>query len=285
MTLIWSGLALGAVYALVAVGYNIVFISSRTFNFAHAQLMMVGTFVAYTGLVTLHLPVIVVALLAAVTVLVLAGLEERFAVRPAASHETQLVTTLGAATLLNGAAQLIWGGQPLTVPFFGSNDVTTLLGGRVYPVEIVLIVLAVVLVVVLAQLSRRTLLGLALLGMSEDREAAMLRGINVKRLVLGAFALSGALAGVLGLFVGPKTYAVATLGSALALKGFVALAIGGFGSLAGALLGGLSVGVIESATARYLGSEFSNLMVFAVLLIILLARPAGLFGRVRERAV
>ncbi|TVT61327.1 branched-chain amino acid ABC transporter permease [Amycolatopsis rhizosphaerae] len=285
MTLIWSGLALGAVYALVAIGYNIVFISSRTFNFAHAQLMMVGTFVAYTGLVTFRLPAAVVAVLAAVVVLVLAGLEERFAVRPAASHETQLVTTLGVSTLLNGAAQLVWGGQPLTVPFFGSNEVVTVFGGRVYPVEIVLLILAVVLVVVLGQWGKRTLLGLALLGMSEDREAAVLRGINTRRLVFGAFAFSGALAGVLGLFVGPKTYAVATLGAALALKGFVALAIGGFGSLPGTLVGGLAVGLIESVTARYLGAEFSNIMVFAVLLIILLARPAGLFGRVRERVV
>ncbi|WP_219418188.1 branched-chain amino acid ABC transporter permease [Pseudonocardia nigra] len=285
MTLLWSGLALGAVYALVAIGYNIVFISSNTFNFAQAQLMMIGTFVVYTGLVTLRLPVLVVAVLAMAVVLVLAGLEERFAVRTVADHETQLVTTLGVATLLNGATQLIWGAQPLTVPFFGSDGVVTLLGGRVYPVEIALLVVAVLLVVALGWVSRRTMLGLALVGMSEDREAAMLRGIDVKRLAFGAFAFSGALAGVLGLFVGPKTYAVATLGAALAIKGFVALAIGGFGSVPGALVGGLAVGLIESLAARYLGAEFSNLSVFVVLLVILMARPAGLFGRTRERTV
>jgi len=113
VTLVWSGLALGAVYALVAIGYNIVFLSSNTFNFAQAQLMMVGTFVAYTGIVTLRLPVLVVAVLAAVTVLLLAGLEERFAVRPVPDHQTQLVTTLGVATLLNGATQLVYALQNL----------------------------------------------------------------------------------------------------------------------------------------------------------------------------
>jgi branched-chain amino acid transport system permease protein len=285
MTLVWSGLALGAVYALVAIGYNIVFLSSHTFNFAQAQLMMVGTFVVYTGLVTLRLPVLVVAVLAIVTVMLLAGLEERFAVRPVPDHETQLVTTLGAATLLNGATQLIWGGQPLTVPFAGPSEIVTLFGGRVYPVELVLLVVAVLLVVGLTQLSRRTMLGLALMAMSEDREAALLRGIDVRRLAFWAFAASGALAGGLALVVGPKTYAVATLGAALALKGFVALAIGGFGSLPGALVGGLAVGLVESLAARWLGAEYSNLSVFAVLLVILLVRPAGLFGRVRERVV
>lgn len=285
MTLLWSGLALGAVYALVAIGYNIVFLSSHTFNFAQAQLVMVGTFVAYTGLVVLRLPVLVVALAATVIVMVLAGLEERFAVRPVPDHQTQLVTTLGVATLLNGATQLVWGGQPLTVPFFGGNDVVDLFGGRVYPAEIALLVLAVALVVGLSVLARRSMLGLALMGMSEDREAAALRGVDVRKLAFWAFAASGALAGLLGLFVGPKTYAVATLGAALALKGFVALAIGGFGSLPGALIGGLTVGLVESLAARYLGAEYSNLAVFAVLLLVLMTRPSGLFGRVTERVV
>ncbi|MDG3015671.1 branched-chain amino acid ABC transporter permease [Speluncibacter jeojiensis] len=285
MTLLWSGLALGAVYALVAIGYNIVFVSSNTFNFAQAQLMMVGTFVAYTGLVTFHWPVWVVAIVATAVVAGIAAAEEMIAVWPVKSHQNQLVTTLGVATLLGGASQLIWGAEPLTVPFFGSNQPVTLLGGRTYPVEIALLVLAVALVIVLSLVSKRTMTGLALMGISEDREAAQLRGVNVRRLALGAFAFSGALAGLLGLFVGPKTFAVATLGTALAIKGFVALAIGGFGSLPGALVGGLAVGLIESFSALHLGSEYSNIAVFVVLIVILLARPAGLFGRVRERVV
>lgn len=285
MTMVWTGLALGAVYVLVAIGYNIVFVSSNTFNFAQAQLMMVGTFVAYTGLVTLKLPVLVVAVLATVTVMILAAIEELVAVRPVADHQTQLVTTLGVATLLNGATQLIWGTEPLTVPFFGANGPITILGGRTYPVEIALLVVAIVLVIVLGQVSKRTMTGLAMTGLAEDREAAMLRGVNVRRLALGAFAFSGAMAGVLGLFVGPKTFAVATLGAALAIKGFVALAIGGFGSLPGALVGGLTVGLVEAFTALWAGAQYSNVVVFALLIVVLLVKPAGLFGTVRERVV
>lgn len=285
MTLIWSGLASGAVYALVAIGYNIVYISSQTFNFAQAQLVMVGGFIAYSGLVTFHLPWPVVVLMAAASVLVLAAVEERTAVRPAPHADVQLVTTLGAATLLEGVSQLIWGNQPLRVPFSGGSGVLSLLGGRLYPVQIALVLAAIALVVVLTYLSRHLKLGLALLGMAEDREAALLRGVNVRRLALGAFAFSGALAGALGLLVAPYTFAFATLGSSLALYGFVVLAIGGFGSMGGTLAGGLVVGIVETLVTRYLGSQYADLFVFAALILILFVRPAGLFVRARERVV
>ena len=285
MTLLLGALAIGAVYALVAIGYNVVFISSGTFNFAQAQLMMVGAFMAYVGLVTYELPVVVVLVGAAAVVGGLALLEERIAVRPVADHHTQLVTTLGFATVLNGATQLIWGGAPLTVPFFASNEVVDLLGGRVYPVELALIAAAVIMVVALTVASKRLMLGMALVALSEDREAAMLRGINVRRLIAGAFAFSGMMAGAVGLLVGPKTYAVATLGASLAVLGFVALAIGGMGSMPGSLIGGLVVGLVVTYSARYLGSEYANLSVFAALIAILVIRPSGLFGRATERVV
>jgi branched-chain amino acid transport system permease protein len=285
MTLVWGGLSLGAVYAIIAIGYNIVFTASGVFNFAHAQLMMVGTFLAYWGLAVAHLPVVVVFLVAAVIVGALAVVEERIATRPIKGTEGQLVTTVGVATLLNGATQLIWGGQPLTVPFLNGNTVWTVFGGRVLPVEMLLIGLAIALAIALIVYSRSSMIGLAALAMAEDREAASLRGVNVRALALGAFAVSGLLAGALGPVIGSKTFAVATLGSALALKGFVALALGGFGSVGGALIGGLAIGMTEEYSARYLGSSYSNLLVFAVLLVVLMAKPTGLFGQVRERMV
>ncbi|WP_433377955.1 branched-chain amino acid ABC transporter permease [Streptosporangium sp. CA-115845] len=285
MTLIYAGLSLGAVYALVAIGYNIVFVASRSFNFAQAQLMMIGTFVAYTGHVTLGLPAIVVILLAMIAVMLVASIEERIAVRPVADHQTQLITTLGFGTMLTGVAQLVWGSQPLDVPFVGAKGAITLLGGRLYTFELGLIVLAIVLVVVIHLYNRRMMSGLALVAMSQDDEAALLRGINVRKLAFVAFAVTGLLAGLMGFFVGPKTFAVATLGSALALKGFVALAIGGFGSFYGGLAGGFVVGLVEEHAARYLGSEFSNLSVFLILILVLMLRPTGLFGQVQERTV
>ncbi|WP_418064342.1 branched-chain amino acid ABC transporter permease [Pimelobacter simplex] len=285
MTLIWGGLSLGAIYAIVAIGYNIVFISSKTFNFAHAQLTMVGAFVAYTGLVKWHLPTALVLVIAAAAVALVAAIEERIAIRPVGDMHNILVTTLGASILLDGIAQLTWGSQPLSVPFFAGDKAISLFGGRVYPVEIFLIAIAVLLVVGLGVYSRRSLTGLALLGMAEDREAALLRGVNVRRLAFMAFVAAGALAGFVGLFVGSKTFAVSTLGAALALKGFVVLAIGGFGSMPGTLVGGTLVGLAEAFASRYLGGEYANLAVFLILVTILMLRPAGLFVRTKERVV
>jgi branched-chain amino acid transport system permease protein len=285
VTLVWGALALGAIYAIVAIGYNVVFISSKTFNFAQAQLMMVGAFVAYSGLVSWNLPWLVVLLIAGAIVAVVAGIEERVAIRPVRDPHNILVTTLGVSILLDGAAQLIWGTEPLTVPFIGGSKAVTVIGGRVYPVELALIALAIVLVVGIELLSRRTKYGMALLAIAEDREASELRGINVRALALAAFVASGLLGGFVGLFVGPETFAVSTLGASLALKGFVALAIGGFGSFPGALVGGLVVGLVEIWSARFLGGDYVHLMIFGLLVLVLMVRPAGLFVRAKERSV
>jgi branched-chain amino acid transport system permease protein len=285
MTLLWSGLALGAVYALVAVGYNIVYVSSKTFNFAHAQLMMLGAFIAYSGLVSWSLVTPLVLLIALAVVGAAAAIEQLLAVRPVRDTHNILVTTLGASMFIQGFVQLRWGSQPLTVPFFGGNDAIDFLGARVYPIQPVLVLLAIVVVVGLIQFGRHSLTGLALLGMSEDREAAQLRGVNVRAMAFGAFVASGLLAGVIGVFIGPQTFAVSTLGSSLALKGFVVLAIGGFGSMPGTLVGGVVVGVAEAWASRYLGSQYANLTVFLILVAVLLIRPAGLFVRAKERVV
>lgn len=285
MTIIWSGLALGAVYALVAIGYNIVFLSQKTFNFAQAALMMLGAFMAYVGIVVWGLPWWIVALVAAVVVGAIAALEERIAIRPVKDPHNLLVTTLGASIVMEGVAQVIWGGAPRRVPFFMGDEVLEVFGGRFYPVELALVILVVLIVVGLTQYAKRSMNGIALLGMSENREAAQLRGVNVRRFALIAFVFTGVLAGFLGVFVGPKTYAVATLGASLALKGFVVLAIGGFGSLWGTLVGGLIVGLAEALATRYIGAEYAGLTVFFILIVILMVKPTGLFTRRVERTV
>ncbi|SMC96043.1 branched-chain amino acid ABC transporter permease [Lentzea albidocapillata] len=285
MTSIWSGLSIGAVYALVAIGYNLVFIAYTTFNFAHAQLMMFAIFVTYWGLVVAELPVLLIVLIAVVVVGLVALVEELIAIRPVKGTHAHLVTTLGMATLLDGVTRIIWGDQVLKVPSVLSDATWTVFGGRVSVVELALIVAVLVIAGALILYSRRSLVGLAMLAMAEDREAALLRGIDVRKLALGAFVFTGVLAGLTGPLVGPKTFAVATLGAALALKGFVAVAIGGFGSLSGAVIGGFVVGLVESLSGRWLGSDFPTIAVFVVLISILMLKPAGLFGTTRERAV
>jgi branched-chain amino acid transport system permease protein len=285
VTLVWSGLAIGAVYALVAIGYNIVYLSAKTFNFAHAQLLMLGVFVAYTCLMQWGVPWILVLVLAAAAVGIVAAIENLVAVRPLKDVHNVLVTTLGASTFIDGMVQLVWGNQALTVPFPFGDQAIDLLGGRVYPIEPTLVAVVIAIVLLDAWISRRFLVGLALQAMSEDAEAAQLRGVNIRAMAFGAFVAAGALAGAAAVFVGPKTFALSTLGDSLALKGFVALAIGGFGSMPGALVGGAAVGLVEILSARYLGSEYSNLLIFFMLLAVFVVRPAGLFVRSVERTV
>lgn len=290
MTTVWAGLSVGAIYVLVALGYNIVFIASGAFNFAHANLIMIGVFLAYAGLAQHSWPLYVVFLVAGLGAMAAATIEERVAFRPVRTHHGYLVTSVGAATVMTGIVERVWGVQALQVPFLAHTGAEhsapfTFLGGRTVPVELALIVFAIVASAVLYVALRYTLVGLAALATSEDSEAATARGIDTRRLSLAAFALSGLFAGVIGPLVGPKTYAFAALASALALKGFVAMALGGFGSISGCVVGGFAIGMVEACTARWWGGTYANLAVFVVLLGGLLIRPTGLLGEREERLV
>src|SRR5699024_299283 len=201
MTVIWSGLAIGAIYALVATGYNIVFISQKTFNFAQAALMMLGTFIVYLMMVTFDLPWWVAAIAATVVVAGVAAVQQQVSIRPVKDSHNLLVTTLGVSIILQGVAQLIWGGEPHGIPFFGGNTVLDFLGGRVYPVELAIIAITIIIVFGLVIFSQRSLMGITLLGMSEDAEAATLRGVNVRRFAFFSFVFAGGLAGALAIFV------------------------------------------------------------------------------------
>jgi len=288
MTTIYSGLVSGSLYALVAVGYNIVFVPTGTFNFAQAQFVMIGTFVAWLGLAFFHWP-LVLTLGIGICVGGLIGLiEERTAIRllPGTGVHGELVTTVGVGVILEGLANVVFGANAQSVPsVIPNNAAVTIFGGRIFPSEALMIATAMFLVLVADQLAHRTRVGLASLATAEDKTAAILRGINVRRLSIGAYMLAGAVCVALGPFVGPATFAQTGLGDGLALKGFVALALGGFGSYRGALIGGLTAGLLEAFVARYLNSNFQNLAVLILLLTVLVIRPHGLFGRARARVV
>jgi branched-chain amino acid transport system permease protein len=286
VTIVWAGLAVGSIYVLAAICYNVAFVASGVFNFAQAQLLMVGTFLAYVIGARAHLPLIVAVVVGAAVCGALGALEEFFAIRPLAGAglSGELVTTVGVAILLDGLALVIFGSDPKQVPYLQGHAVE-LFGGRVLPAQLVLLALAITIAFLFAFLSGRTRLGLTSLAAAENRQAAMLRGVNVRALSLAAFAMAGAIGGALGPFVGSQTFAVYDLGDNLALKAFVALALGGFGSFPGALIGGLTIGVVEAEVGVSLGSNYQNAAILGVLLVVLLARPTGLFGRSAERVV
>ncbi|MEU5879992.1 branched-chain amino acid ABC transporter permease [Spirillospora sp. NPDC047279] len=287
MTDIIAGLATGAVYAMVALGYNLTYLASGVLNFAHANLMVLGMYVAYwahsTGNLATPLVFVAAFLLAG-----LAGLlEERLAIQPLrkAGGSAELVTMVGVATVITGIISLTYGSDALRVPFFGPDETLVLLGTRAQPIDLIIIAAAVVLALALHTGTRHTRIGLAALAQIDDREAAQLRGINVSALSMWGFAFAAAVGGLLGPLLVAKTFAAPSLALVLAVKGFVVLVLGGVGSHRGVLLAAFAIGIVEALGARYIGPLYRDIVVFAVFAVTLLTFPQGLAGGRKERVV
>lgn len=280
MLTLTAGLSVGSIYALVALGYCVTYLAARAVNFAHGYLQVLGSFVAYSALTQFGLPV-VAAFVVTIVTLALGNLLVEIAairfIREKSSH-AELVTTVGAATIIMGFMTIIWGTDPLRVDLFSADTYRALSIGGVGPVDYLLIAATILIGSALEILSRKTRFGLAALAVAEDREAAMLRGINVKLLSTGAFILAGAIAGMVAPLVGAKTFAIAEVAPALAVKGFVVAAIGGIGRFRGALIFGLAIGVIEAYVARYTDPIWQNFVVYVVFIGLMMLRPAGVFG-------
>jgi branched-chain amino acid transport system permease protein len=196
-----------------------------------------------------------------------------------------LVTTVGASVMIEGVLLATWGSTTRSVNFFAGNNAFSLLGGRLLPVDLWLIVAAVVISFGLHAVSRYTLWGLAGRATTDDMAAAVVRGVNVARLRASAFILAGALGGALGPLIGPVAGIDVSTGISLTIYGFVALALGGFGSFPGCLAGGMAIGLVESYASRYFGVAYPPLILFGVLILLLLLKPTGLFGQRGLRVV
>jgi len=289
-----NGLTLGGVYALIALGYSLVYGVLKLLNFAHGDVYMVGAFIgfgvltAFGGPASLAAPVPLVLLAmfvaAALGSGVLGVVIERFAYRPLrdATRIAPLITALGVSFFLQNAVLLLLGADVRTydtsafIPVTTAVDVGPL---SISLVRILVIVAAAALMVALARLVGRTKLGRAMRAVAFDREAAQMMGVDIDRTIVATFFIGSALAGVAGVLVGLVFLQVSHLmGFIAGLKGFTAAVIGGIGSVPGAMLGGLLIGMAESFTAAYISSTFQNLIVFGILITVMLVRPVGLLG-------
>jgi branched-chain amino acid transport system permease protein len=288
VTIIWAGLVVGAVYALVAICYNMPLAQSGMFNFAQGQIVILGTFFAWFTMTVHNWPWWAAVLFGAVACGAIGLVEEIVAIRPVLRNHGghgALVTTVGASVIIGGILEATWGQNPQSVNFFGGQNSFTLFGGTLLPVYVWVIAIAVVVTIVMQLVSRYTSWGLGGRAANDDPVAAAAKGINVPALRTSAFALAGALAGALGPFFAPVIGVDETLGISLTIFGFIALALGGFGSYLGCFIGGLVVGMVESLAERYLGANYPPLILFGVLLAILLFKPTGLLGRRALRTV
>lgn len=286
MTLVWSALGTGAVYALIALGYHLTLVAANVVNFAFANVLIFCAFVSLWVMNEHGWPFALALVLCAAVGIALSVIEERVAIRPlaGASTHSELVTTVGAATVITGLAVVLFGSDAKRVPILQGNTFE-ILGGRMQLVDLVLVVVAVLLAVLVWLGFTRTRLGLASMARSENREAAILRGIDVRGLSLGMFIVAGAIAGLLGPLIGAKTLASGAVPLVLAIKGFIALTLGGVGSHWGAIAGGLLIALGEVGTEYVLGVNFGNFAVFAIFVVVLLVRPNGLFGVSQGRTV
>jgi branched-chain amino acid transport system permease protein len=296
-----NGVTTGALYALVALGFSMVYGVLKLLNFAHGDLYMVGAFVGYFviqwfgGPAALSIPVPVVLLIMFVLAAVLVGLLgvaiERFAYRPLrdAPRIAPLITAIGISFFLENAALLLFGAQYRvynTSEFISFSSGIQIGSVSIDAVQIMVLGMGLVLMVGLRLLVNRTKLGKQMRAVASDREAAEMLGINVNFTIAATFFLGSALAGVAGVMAGLLFNQVTnTIGFVAGLKAFTAAVVGGIGSVPGAMLGGLLIGIAESFITGYISSTYTNLLIFGLLIAVMLSRPTGLFGRPQLRKV
>jgi branched-chain amino acid transport system permease protein len=290
-----NGLTTGFLYALIALGYSMVYGVLKLLNFAHGDLYMIGAYIGYFviqwfgGPSSLSIPVpVLVAImfvLAAAGAGVLGVLIERFAYRPLrdAPRIAPLITALGVSFILENSVLLLFGGFTKS---YSSNTFIKFSTGihigavDIDAVQITIFIVSVLMMYGLIVLVNRTTLGKSMRAVASDREAAEMLGINVDRVISATFFIGSAMAGVAGVMSGLAFNQISnTIGFLAGLKAFTAAVVGGIGSIPGAMIGGLFIGICESFASSYISTKYTDLIVFGILIVVMLARPTGIFGR------
>jgi branched-chain amino acid transport system permease protein len=278
-----SGLGLGSVYAIIALGYSMVYGIAKMLNFAHGDIIMVGAFAAFYAMTAAGMPLILAVLISMAVCTLLGVTIERLAYKPLrnASSLSVLITAIGVSYFLQNAAQLLFGSDTKIFPTV-LNGAFSLFGGAlsVSYLSVVTILVCLVIMGSLTLFINKTKTGKAMRACSEDKGAAVLMGINVNRIISITFAIGSGLAAIAAILLCatyPSVYP--TLGSMPGIRAFTAAVFGGIGSIPGAFLGGLLLGVIETMAKAYISTQLSDAIVFAVLIIVLLIRPTGLLGK------
>lgn len=274
-----SGLTIGAIYALVALGFTIIYNASHVINFAQGEFLMIG------GMATVFLlkagAPLPLAIVGALALAVAIGLAlEKFAIEPAKKADvvTLIIITIGASIFLRGLAQIVWDKEFHQLPSFSGSRPIVIADAAILPQSLWVIGVSVLIVGALAWFFNRTLLGKAILATACNADAARMMGINTRFILLISFGLSAFLGAVAGVIVAPITLTSYDIGIMLGLKGFVAAVLGGLGSAVGAVIGGLLLGVAEALAAGYISSDYKDVAPFVLIFLVLFFMPGGLLG-------
>ena len=281
-----SGITQGSVYALIGLGFMVIYNSSQVINFAQGEFVMLGGMLAVTFTTSMttifgsNLPLPVAIVLAVLAVTLFGILFEYLAVRPLKNSPPLMVIimTIGASIFIRGAAMLVWGKDTFSLPLFISGKPIPVFGAVIVPHYLVILGTTIVLMILLQLFFKLTLAGQAMRASAVNRKGASLCGIRPERMVKLSFAISAALASISGIIVAPTNNTSYDVGIMLGLKGFVVAIIGGLNSFVGTICGGFIVGIIEALSA-VISSQYRTAITFGVLILILLIRPTGIFGR------
>ena len=283
---VFSGLTVGAIYALVALGFTLIYKASDIINFAQGEFVMLGgmitVFVAHAGV---PLPLAALIAIAATTAIGLAL--HRFAIEPArgATSVALIMITIGASIFLRGTAQIVFDRRFHSLPPLFGADPIQFGGAAILPQSLVVLGSATVIVFVLWLFIERTIFGKAVIATAANRLAARLIGVDTRRIVAFSFAVSAAIGAIAGVLITPIALTSYDAGTLLALKGFAAAMLGGIGSAPGAVVGGILIGMFEALAAGYLSSNYKDAVAFLIILVVLVAIPQGLFGRAKIERV
>ena len=281
-----SGLATGSIYALMAISLVIIYNATRTLNFAQGEMLMISTFVGWAVYQRAKLPLAVVMLIAVVAAALLAWAIERAIIRHAisATHFDVLIITLGLSLMLRSAAGVAWTHDDFPFPSFFGDRPMAVGPVRLAPVSLGIIGASLALMAALWVLFTRTRLGRAMRAVAQNQRAARLMGISVERVYSASWVLAAVVGAIAGVLIAPVIFLSSKMGIVV-INGFIAAVLGGFGSMPGAVVGGMLLGVIENLAPLYLPSSIKHSVPFIMLIVILLIRPGGVVGRVARRKV
>jgi len=276
-----SGLTSGSIYALIALGFGIIHNATGIVNFAQGEFVMLGAMTMISLTRAGEFPMVVAFPLAVFVVMCVGCLMELGPIRRARSHSILILVmiTVGASITMRETAMLIWGKTPRSLPSFSGEDPLILGNAAILPQTLWILGITLLVVILLGFFFSRTMVGKAMRAVAENQRGAALIGIGVHRMTLLSFVLSGGIGAVAGIIIAPITTMSYSAGVMLALKGFSAAILGGYGSMRGAVIGGLLLGAAESFGAAFISSAYKDAFAFMILLLVLFVRPTGLFGK------
>jgi len=281
-----SGITNGSIYALVALGFTLIYNSTQIINFAQGEFVMLGGLVAVSLYTVAGLPLIVALLLAIIIVTIIGILFERLAIRPLRSSSliTQIIVTVGAAILFKHVAMIIWDRDPLTLPTFTGDKPVEVAGAYIAPQMLWVMGVTTLIVILLQLFYKRSIVGKAMKACSINQSAAQLMGINASSIIMLSFAMSAAFGALAGVLITPIAMIGYSVGGFYGLKGFAGAVLGGLGNPIGAVVGGIMLGILESLSVSVINSGYKDAVAFLILLLVLFFKPSGILGgKIKEK--